>query len=234
MDKTIFDLDNTLSTEDFYKFFKQNILKSMEKVSPAKIIDYDASTNRANCQILIQNLTYSNELIDPAVIYNIPVFKLGCGGVYISFPIKNGDLGWIITTDKDMSIFKKNMQKSPQNTDLRHKYNSSFFIPDRITTNNSQDADYMVIIADDNNTKISIKSGTIKINSAETINIEGQNINIEGQTINIKGQNINLQGQLSIQGQLLMNGKAGYNGSYVNRATGQTIEFDNGIAYSVT
>jgi hypothetical protein len=106
-------------------------------------------------------------------IVNIPVISLGGGGFHISFPLKEGDLGWILAADRDISQFIQSMKASPPNTLRTHKFTSGWFIPDvfRQYTINSADSAAMVIQSTDGATRISIGQGTVNITAPTSVTV---------------------------------------------------------------
>lgn len=62
---------------------------------PAKVVKWDASTQRADCQILIKNVTTgedeSRQVVSWPVVCGVPVEFVGAGGFRITCPISDGN-----------------------------------------------------------------------------------------------------------------------------------------------
>lgn len=61
---------------------------------PAKVVKWDATKQRANCQILVKNVTEaedgSREVVSWPVVPGVPVQFIGAGGFRITCPISDG------------------------------------------------------------------------------------------------------------------------------------------------
>ncbi len=114
------------------QYSMQEYMKTIQSVLPAKVINYNASTNRVSVQLLINILTTSGEQIPNTQLASIPVMLLGGGGYCISFNLQQGDLGWVIATDRDISIFLQNYTASAPGVNTIKNFSSSFFIPDQM------------------------------------------------------------------------------------------------------
>lgn len=120
----------------------------IECAIPAIVQSYDKTTNRATVKPAITGVASQGQKVSKPAYVNIPVLKLSGGGAIISFPIKQGDTGWLIACDRNISIFKQNLTESAPNDLRKHKFEDSFFIPDSI---NGQGTDDLTIDAGDEN-----------------------------------------------------------------------------------
>lgn len=114
------------------QYSMQEYMKTVQSVLPAKVINYNASTNRVSVQLLINILSTSGEQIPNTQLASIPVMLVGGGGYCISFNLQQGDLGWVIATDRDISIFLQNYTASAPGVNTIKNFSSSFFIPDQM------------------------------------------------------------------------------------------------------
>ena len=161
--------------------FQQNkFFLRLEKIAPAEVVSYNRITNRATIQILNMSLYSNGTKLNKKAVPDVPVYMAAAGGFVFSFPLKQGDKGWLVTTDCDISVFKKLLTTFVPATLKRHCYESSFFLPDYIKgLNISADDDGAVLItAEDGLTKISIKNGQITQTAAN--NIINGNLQING------------------------------------------------------
>lgn len=168
------------SKTGYEEFVINKVLEKIEKVTPAKIISYDRLTNRAVVQPLCYRITSTGETVPDKTISDIPVWIPCGGGFAISFPIKENDIGWLVSADRDISIFKKLLQLFAPATFQKHKYKDSFFLPDKVNgfTIAAEDEDSLLFTSIDGNTKISLSNGNIKMQAA-TVEIVGST-NIQG------------------------------------------------------
>lgn len=151
-------------------------LQNVDDMLPARVIAYDRSTNLAALQPLINIVTTNNKQVPRAQIAAVPVLQLGGGGFVLSFPIKNGDYGWIKANDRDISLFKQSEIASPPNTQRKHSFEDAMFIPDimfRDTTIATEDQNNAVFQNLDGTVKIALWSEFIKIIAAKGVGIGG-------------------------------------------------------------
>lgn len=177
-----------------------------EKLIPAKVVSFDRKANTAMVQPMIMLVDTDNNTRLRNSISEVPVVSLGGGGFHISFPIKPGDLGWILAADRDISLFMQNLSASRPNTMRKHTFADSWFIPDvfRQYTINSEDDECMVIQTTDAATRISIDKGKITITAPTSVKIDTpiatftKDVHIQG---NVQiDQNLNVTGLMQIYG----------------------------------
>lgn len=132
-------------------------LQNTDDMLPAKVIAYDRTTNRAQVQPLIVMITTANEQVQRAQIASVPVAQFGGGDFVISFPLKNGDLGWIKANDRDISLFKQFYTQSAPNTHRMHSFEDAVFIPDTMMKG------VTIASEDEENLVIQNLGGTVKI-----------------------------------------------------------------------
>lgn len=203
-----------------------------ESCLPAIVQSYDRKNNIAVVQPLIKYLMIDGKTASRVPMANVPVLALGGGGFFINFPLKAGDLGWILATDRDISLFKQTLsEQPPPDGGPMHKFESSMFIPDvfRQYTVNAADSAAMVISTTDGNTRISIKPGEIDIIAPTTVLVTTP-LAVFSKDVQIKG-NLSVTGNATITGQTAVNGGfsaagSGGTGSYVTLPANTTI---NGV-----
>lgn len=152
-------------------FIINKVLTKIEKVAPAKILTYDRSTNRASVQILNLSITSTGEKIERRPIDNIPVLILSGGGFAINFPIKENDIGWLVSADSDISIFKSILKTFAPATYQKHRYKDSFFIPDKVNgfTISETDTNALLLTSHDGLNKIALSQNGIAITGNTSI-----------------------------------------------------------------
>lgn len=186
------DIDpaNNDSLAGTLQFCLKKFMQNQNGMLPAKVIKYDRDTNRVQVQILISLVTTSNTLVSRPQIASIPVLVLGGGGAFLSFNLIEGDLGWIMANDRDISSFLQTYKESPPNTFRMNSFSDSLFIPDIMTgfTIDSEDDENMVLSKKDGSMKISLQSDRIKL-TAPLVEITG-NLQVDGEIIAQGGLNL--------------------------------------------
>jgi Phage protein Gp138 N-terminal domain len=147
---------------------------ALDNMLPATIVSFDRAHNTATVQPMVSWVdTEDNATIRRSLI-NIPVLSLGGGGFHISFPLKQGDLGWIHASDRDISNFKKGLaQQGVPSTTRSHEFADGMFIPDvyRQYVINGADTSAMVIQSVDGATRISISNGNVVITAPTAVTV---------------------------------------------------------------
>jgi hypothetical protein len=162
-------------------FAFQKLMQNINGMLPAQVISYDRDTNRAEVQILLTILTTDGSQVPRPKVASVPVIIMGGGGFVLSFPLKPGNLGWILANDRDISAFLQNYTQSPPNTNRIKNFSDGVFIPDVMTgtTFAGSDSDAFVLQSLDGLTKISISDTEINIVSPTQININSPAISID-------------------------------------------------------
>jgi hypothetical protein len=145
--------------------------------------------------------------------------SLGGGGFHVSFPLKAGDLGWILASDRDISLFKQSLLSSAPNTGRLHSFEDGWFIPDvfrKYTINpDNVESDQMVIQSVDGETCVAI--------GPKSINITAPN----GMFINAESS---IQGSLDVSGNVTVGN--GASGTFTS-LDGLTITVQDGIVTNI-
>jgi len=147
-------------------FALTKFLQDVDGCLPAKVIAYNAATNRAQVQPQIVQVTTGNEQVPRAQVASVPVAQWGAGGFVLYFPVKTGDTGWLIASDRDISIYKQTYKQSAPNTNRLHTFEDGWFLPDTLlngVTIASEDTGNAVLQNDAGTVKIALWSDLIKI-----------------------------------------------------------------------
>ena len=115
-----------------YEYVTKNLLKQTSVCIPAIVEEYDRKKNIVTVQPAIQESTSIGQYIKRAKI-KAPVMQTAGGGFIVSFPLKKGDTGWLLTNDRDISLFKQQKTVINPNTYRSHSIEDSFFIPDYVS-----------------------------------------------------------------------------------------------------
>lgn len=152
------------------------MLKETQTMIPAKIIKYDRNSNRAQVQLMLNILGTGGDQTPNAQVNNVPVVLLGGGDFFISYDLAPGDLGFLLATDRDCSLFFQTYEAAAPGVQLIRNFSSSVFIPS--VMNN-----YTISEEDSGKALIQNKSGTVKISlSQDTITLKAPNVVIESST----------------------------------------------------
>lgn len=154
------------SLDGMNNFLADKMSMNIQKVIPGIVQSYNPTTNRAVIKPAITGVASLGQKVSKSPLSDIPVLNLSGGGITLYFPIKTGDTGWLIACDRNISLFKQNLTESAPNDIRKHKYEDSFFIPDKI--NNIGVTDPTAFVISGGTTSISLKSGAIGITAATT------------------------------------------------------------------
>lgn len=135
-----------------------------ENCMPAIVESYDRKKNVVTVKPCINITAATGETIERESI-TATVMSI-CGGKFImNFPLEKGDTGWLITADRDISLFREQRKVINANTNRIHSIEDSFFIPDRVNDFKleAEDEKNLVIQNLDRNIKISLGEKEIKI-----------------------------------------------------------------------
>lgn len=140
-----------------------NAFMKSENMLPVKVVSYDRVKNTAIVQPLIKIImtasTHSRGQIGP-----IPVFAAGAGSFVMNFPVKEGDLGWILANDRDISAFEESLVEVEPPTMRTHSFNDSVLFPDAIRNFDTTGEDgNMVIQSLDGKIRISLGESQLKL-----------------------------------------------------------------------
>lgn len=115
------------------ELFKKWLREEVDDCLPARVVSYDDTTNRAVIQPVVMIGTTDGSKVSRAQIANIPVFRFGGGGMFIRFPLKAGDLGWLKANDRDISlIMQSGGGEEWPNTVRLHSFSDALFFPDTL------------------------------------------------------------------------------------------------------
>lgn len=143
----------------------RKMMMNVDGMLPATVIAYDRATNQARVQPQVMMLSTTGERMARGQIDGIDVLNIGGGGFVLSFPLKPGDLGWILASDRDISLFRQSLAAAAPNTERIHSFSDGLFIPDilRTWTLSGEDAESMVLQTVDASQRISVSPSGIKM-----------------------------------------------------------------------
>lgn len=179
---------------------------------PAKVVSYDRTRNMVSVQPMIMLVDTDGNSRMRNTISELPLFSYGGGGFHINFPIKAGDLGWIMAADRDISMFLRTLDAAKPTTTRRKTFGDAWFVPDVFYkyTIAGEDSDALVIQATDSTTRISIKNGVVNITAPTSVKIDTPMATFT--------KDVHIQGNLVIDKNLTVTGLTAVNGGFI--ATG--------------
>lgn len=143
----------------------------LDVCQPAIVKSYDREKNIVTVAPAVMEATATGEFIQRSEI-DVPVFSPCGGGFVMNFPLKEGDTGWLLCNDRDISLFKQQRTVINPNTYRIHSLEDSFFIPDRVNKFevDNDDKENLVIQSLDKSVKIVVAKDTIQFTTAKTSN----------------------------------------------------------------
>lgn len=145
-----------------------NAFMKLENMLPCRVISYDRVANTAIVHPLIK-VILNNGGSTPAnmsrpQIGPVPVFAMGAGNFVVNFPVKAGDLGWMVANDRDITAFLETLDESEPHTYRSHSFSDSVLFPDAIRNFDTTGEDgNMVIQSLDGHVRISLGEAQLKL-----------------------------------------------------------------------
>lgn len=182
------------SKENFTGIFDHILTKTLQQTDdmlPAMVVSYDDTTNMATIQPMISMITTGGDSLDRAMVSHVPVQRYGSGGFIVHAPIKAGDLGWIKSNDRDISLFTQSFNKTIPNTHRIKSFSDSVFIPDVMRGYTVEDNESLYIQNLAGTTKIKVSETAIALSvGGIKFEITSSGIAVTGGTITHDGVNI--------------------------------------------
>lgn len=197
---------NTSSLSGILEEVLKNYSLNLENVLPAVVVSHDRATNTVVVTPAINMIGTDGEPIQRANL-TLPVHVFGGGGIVISAPLQAGDTGWIIASDRDITLFKQSLKVSNPNTYRTHKFAFGFFMPDKIKgfTVQSGDDSAFLIQTLDGSTRIALSDGLVKIKTGGDIQADCSSLTITASSCKITGET-EITGNTTITGTLDVSG----------------------------
>lgn len=164
------------------------ILNKYRWLTPAIVKEYDREKNVVTIQPAIKEST-TDESIEICEL-EVPCVVIGGGGWVTSYPLKEGNTGWLLTNDRDISLFLYSKEVSEANTYRRHDFADSIFLPDIISDfvhNKDEDGNATVFQNINGDIKAAIDEESLRIKYLDTtkVTIDQQAIKLETEQANI-------------------------------------------------
>jgi hypothetical protein len=152
------------------------LLQDVNGMLPARVIAYDRVTNRAQVQPMIAVLTTDGSQVPRAQIASLPVLQIGGGGHILDFNLVNGDLGWILASDRDISLFLQGYSQAKPNTERKCNFADSLFIPDvmKDIVIDAEDSANAVFQSKDSTVRVALWPEFVKLTAPRGLGINAQ------------------------------------------------------------
>lgn len=151
-------------------------LMQIDGMLPAVVTAVDRTAGRVSVKPLVMAGTAEGGKVARPVVANIPIMTMGAGGIYASFPVKVGDLGFVFSASRDTSLFyQSNGGEDWPNTERLHSFSDGGFLPLKLfdfSIAGGVLADGFSLQTDDGQTFVTLKDGEIQLQAA-TIKITG-------------------------------------------------------------
>ena len=146
-------------------------LMQVDGMLPAKVVKVDRTAGRVSVQPMIQMGDTGGNKITRAVVPNIPIMTLGAGGIFASFPVQAGDLGFVFAADRDTSLFNQSQGGMDwPNTERLHQFGDGGFLPLKLFNFSIAGgvlSDGFSLQTDDGSTFITLKAGEVQITASK-------------------------------------------------------------------
>jgi hypothetical protein len=161
------DAPSTRSMGGAFGFIFKKLMQNTDGMLPCKVIaaTTDGKRDYVKVQPLVQMVGTGGTKMDRAQIAKVPCLAMGAGNWVMSFPSKPDDLGWIIASDRDISLYLQANATAPPNTARIHSFEDGLFVPDKARqwTLAGADADKAVWQSLDGTTKVTLGTDKISI-----------------------------------------------------------------------
>lgn len=158
----------------------------VDDMLPATVISYDEESARATIRPIIMVGTTEGAKISRAQVEDVPVYRMGGGGVLISVPLNPGDLGWLKASDRDLGLFKQHGIEDWPNTQRLHSFEDAMFFPDKMRDAVIGEAGSLCIQTNDGSAGIFLKPDGSRI----ALRIPGHEVSLSAVGLFHNGKNI--------------------------------------------
>ena len=162
-------------------------LMQIDGMLPATVTTVDRTAGRVSVKPLVMAGTAEGGKVSRPVVANIPIMTMGAGGIYASFPVKVGDLGFVFSASRDTSLFYQSQGGEDwPNTERLHSFSDGGFLPLKLFNFSIAGgvlSDGFSLQTDNGQTFVTLKDGEIQLNATK-IKIVGDIEHTGNQTIN--------------------------------------------------
>lgn len=162
----------TTGTDDLGSVFGSMVRQALMQIDgmlPAVVTAVDRTSGRVSVKPLVMVGTAEGGKVARPVVANIPIMTMGAGGIYASFPVKVGDIGFVFSASRDTSLFyQSNGGEDWPNTERLHSFSDGGFLPLKLFNFSIAGgvlSDGFSLQTDDGQTFVTLKSGEIQLNA---------------------------------------------------------------------
>lgn len=216
---------NNLSDKDILDLhFDLRARDSLHTSFPAKITRV-VNSNVVDVQPLVTTLRRDGTVFKYPELFDVRIHTYSCqlGDVFISLPIKVGDLVWVFVSERDTSLLMQSDATSAKNstTTTTHDLSDCFCIPAFFPDVNLQQYDPDNLVIGNKDTRMVIKPSEINVETLSST-FSG-NVQVQEQIVS----------QASVEApKYIVNGQEGASGTFVSQ-DGKTVTVVNGITVSI-
>ena len=158
-----------------FNFIFQKLLQNTDGMLPCTVIAAtdDRMFVTVRPQIMIVG-TDQKTTLSRAQVAKVPVFHMGMGGFVLTFPVNPGDPGWLIASDRDISLYIQSGKEAKPNTQRLHSFEDGLFIPDaaRLFTLAAGEGANVVLQAIDGSAYVSVGAAQIKLKHPTKVEVD--------------------------------------------------------------
>jgi len=196
-------VDDTLAGA--FAFILKKFLQNIDGMLPCVVVAADDERKFATVRPQIMVKGTDGELTTRAQLASVPIFHIGAGQFVLTFPVKPGDAGWIVASDRDISLYIQSGEEAAANTDRLHKFSDGLFIPDaaRKFTLDPANADRVVLQSLDGSVYVALSADSIFMKAPTKVRMETPLVEMTGDlTVDgtVRGKTDVLSGSGNISG----------------------------------
>lgn len=141
----------------------RKLLQYTDGMLPATLIAVDDKREFATVQPQIMVMDTNDKTYSRPQYAKVPILTMGAGNFLMSFPVAPGDLGWLIASDRDISLYVQSNKESKANTNRFHSFSDGLWVPDKARQWTLADADKDKAVWQSLDGKIKVTLGTDQI-----------------------------------------------------------------------
>lgn len=184
--KKIYSVAESADSESVEAWKQTQWYKGLKVCRPGIVRSYDPERNTVSVQPAVTLKLGSNDTVSDPLLEDVPVLSIGGGGFAVRIPLKEGDAGWIMFNDVDISIFlgaagQQGGSPSPSApaTYRTHDWADAIFIPDMLRKAAVNEAEAEMLVIQSENGDVRLAMGSEGISITGDVSVEGD-LNVSG------------------------------------------------------
>ena len=187
------------NSPNVFPFMLEQYTKRLYTAMPGEIVSYDANTRRASVRGSLQVVMDGGTQLQRPVIPNVPVVFQQAMGFLLEFPLVPGDSVLLVFSMRGLSRWKRTHGESAPDVDGLLSERDAVALPG-FGPVGSHVPDQRIVVS---NTGIAIHGGTITIDGATNVAIDGTS------AVTIDGGSVTITGTTTVNGVSVANAPAG-------------------------